>query len=432
MATREVPTGPTSRPGRVVRGCEVALMLVLTGSVAWMVDRDHRREIERAELKRKTDDAAAQLVRFERRAADDIQLAGSRAERAEQSANLARTTLASMHESLAAQGECIESHDRALTELSVRQDSRFAESAADLRTRIEALNARLDKEPEAPISVEQRFRAIQRQSDPSVFLVYCSFTYETKDMDNDWTEHSATTWGTAFAVSDDGHLATNKHLVQPWKFDAELRALEAIGEVRIHEDSAKMAAWRVGDVCVDAKKQAVFTNGWSTAAGTMFLAGTADDVFVTKNVELGGKGSDYTVHALDNHDLALLVIPSAKVSPLALASAEEEAHLGKLDSVMAIGFPRGSGGLESTVAESSASMGQIRKIEDTIHITAPIVAGNSGGPVFDEQGHVVGVATRIYSETLGICIKAGHVRELLDRTRLAQRLAIAASVTGIR
>ncbi len=220
--------------------------------------------------------------------------------------------------------------------------------------------------------------------------------------------------------------------MQTWKFDAELRALEALGEVRIHEDSVKLAAWPVGRTCLDAKKQAVFDTGYSNTAGTLALVATAEDVLTTKSVELAGRGSDYTVHALDNHDLAMLVVTGAHVRALPMLATADEATLGKLDPVMALGFPRGSSGLESTVAESSASMGTIRKIEDTVHITAPIVAGNSGGPVFDADGRVIGIATRIYSETLGICIKIGYARELLERTRLAERLAIAASVGGGR
>jgi hypothetical protein len=35
--------------------------------------------------------------------------------------------------------------------------------------------------------------------------------------------------------------------------------------------------------------------------------------------------------------------------------------------------------------------------------------------VYNEKGEVVGIATRIYSETLGICIKIDHALELLTR-----------------
>jgi S1-C subfamily serine protease len=80
------------------------------------------------------------------------------------------------------------------------------------------------------------------------------------------------------------------------------------------------------------------------------------------------------------------------------------------------------------VAVPSATIGAVRKIEDTIHISAPIVAGNSGGPVLDGRGRVIGIATRIYCETLGICIKAEHLRTLLDDARAGRHMAIAASV----
>ena len=67
--------------------------------------------------------------------------------------------------------------------------------------------------------------------------------------------------------------------------------------------------------------------------------------------------------------------------------------------------------LEGHRAESSPSVGIVRKVEDTILVTAPIVGGNSGGPVLDAEGRVIGIATRTHGDaTLGACIRAEHVR----------------------
>ena len=42
------------------------------------------------------------------------------------------------------------------------------------------------------------------------------------------------------------------------------------------------------------------------------------------------------------------------------------------------------------------------------------------------RGGPVGVATRIYSETLGICIKVGRVRDLVAEAEAARQFAFAA------
>ena len=88
----------------------------------------------------------------------------------------------------------------------------------------------------------------------------------------------------------------------------------------------------------------------------------------------------------------------------------------KLDPVMVLGFPSGPAILESGKAESSPSRGDVRKVEDTIYVTAPIVPGNSGGPVLDRDGVVIAIATRTAQgeATLGSCIQSRHVYPLLQ------------------
>ena len=67
-----------------------------------------------------------------------------------------------------------------------------------------------------------------------------------------------------------------------------------------------------------------------------------------------------------------------------------------------------------STAETSPSLGYVRKVEETIQITAPIVSGNSGGPLVDTEGRVLGVATRTKGDTsLGVCIQVCRILPLL-------------------
>jgi S1-C subfamily serine protease len=67
------------------------------------------------------------------------------------------------------------------------------------------------------------------------------------------------------------------------------------------------------------------------------------------------------------------------------------------------------------VAETSGSRGDVRKFETSILISAPIIGGNSGGPVFNERGFVIGVSTRTIrgAETFGFCIPIRDAIKLL-------------------
>lgn len=72
-----------------------------------------------------------------------------------------------------------------------------------------------------------------------------------------------------------------------------------------------------------------------------------------------------------------------------------------------LGSPLGIAGYLST--------GIIGKVDadDTLNVSAPIRPGNSGGPVFDREGRVIGVATAYISDTPNINI-AGGVSQLCE------------------
>jgi S1-C subfamily serine protease len=122
-------------------------------------------------------------------------------------------------------------------------------------------------------------------------------------------------------------------------------------------------------------------------------------------------------HVHDNNDLAVLKLTDkfGNFQPVRLATVEDAGRLQKLDPVLAMGFPRGGSLLERGLAEPTASRGDIRKIEDSILISAPIIGGNSGGPVFSEEGAVIGISTRTVkgAETFGFCIPIQHAVSLL-------------------
>ncbi len=99
-------------------------------------------------------------------------------------------------------------------------------------------------------------------------------------------------------------------------------------------------------------------------------------------------------------DLALLKVNSRRPLPSAKFGDSDHARIG--DWVIAIGNPFGLG---STVTAGIVSA-RNRDIEagpydDFIQTDAPINRGNSGGPLFDMDGNVVGVNSAIYSPSGG-------------------------------
>jgi len=99
-------------------------------------------------------------------------------------------------------------------------------------------------------------------------------------------------------------------------------------------------------------------------------------------------------------DLALLKIDDPRVTPVALGDSD---HLEVGDWVLAIGNPFGlpqtvSAGIVSAVGRANVG---IVDYEDFIQTDAAVNPGNSGGPLVDLQGRVVGINTAIASRTGG-------------------------------
>jgi serine protease Do len=120
-------------------------------------------------------------------------------------------------------------------------------------------------------------------------------------------------------------------------------------------------------------------------------------------------------------DLALLKVTPKKPLPATHFGDSDHARIG--DWVIAIGDPFGIG---STVTAGIVSA-RNRNInagpyDDFIQTDAPINRGNSGGPLFDMDGNVVGINSQIYTPSggsvgIGFAIPANLARDVIGQIR---------------
>ena len=123
------------------------------------------------------------------------------------------------------------------------------------------------------------------------------------------------------------------------------------------------------------------------------------------------------------HDLALLRV-DAKGLPILKLADSEKVRPG--DAVVAIGHPLG---LEDTVSNGLVSA--VRQLGDltALQISAPIAPGSSGGPLLDEHGEVIGVATAILhgGQNLNLGVPAKYVQALLQNQAPTTLASLAAA-----
>jgi serine protease Do len=120
-------------------------------------------------------------------------------------------------------------------------------------------------------------------------------------------------------------------------------------------------------------------------------------------------------------DLALLKVEGGSGNFPYVQFADHEPRIG--DWVVAVGNPYGLAGTVTAgiVSARGRDIGS-GPYDDFIQIDAPLNRGNSGGPAFDENGHVVGVTTAIYSPSggstgIGFAIPAETVKSVVDQIK---------------
>ena len=311
-----------------------------------------------------------------------------------------------------------------ITDIEASASKATSETAATFRQQLESLKSSLAVElkgvQQTPLEVMREFEQDHRAG---MVLIYSEFDYFKRRDGKDAKPKTVSGWGSGFFVAKDGLIATNKHVVQPWKFDSDLAAMVALGEIEIDYGSMRISAWRVGDKAVGDDGDPVYDDGFDNhKKRNLRVFAVADDSMEERDMDLGVFGPTYEVHGLDDNDLVILSVRGG--APYHALPLGKSTTLGKLDTVMALGFPRGQNGLECGRAETSPSIGTVRKVENTIHVTTSIIPGNSGGPLVGPDGNVMGIVTRVYSETLGICLKVERVHELIAKGRAleAERL----------
>ena len=181
------------------------------------------------------------------------------------------------------------------------------------------------------------------------------------------------------------------------------------------------------------------------AVGTGFIVDPSG-VIVT-NHHVAGKAETITVTLADGRkmpakllgsdektDLAVLKIESDKPFPAVQFGDAGKVRVGQ--PVMAVGNPFGLGGTVTTGIVSARGRDiQSGPFDDYIQTDAAINRGNSGGPLFDLDGKVIGINTAIFSPSggsvgLGFAIPSSLAEPIV--TQLKERGRVERGLLGVK
>jgi len=144
-----------------------------------------------------------------------------------------------------------------------------------------------------------------------------------------------------------------------------------------------------------------------TSAHVVTDAGDSATTHGASRVFVGFKDGDRisaTIVGWDVYDDVALLRVDPAAHRLASVPLGNSARVQAGDPVAAMGSPFGNEdsiavGVVSAVHRSIASLTSTYKVVDAIQTDAPITHGNSGGPLFDARGRVIGINAQIRSDT---------------------------------
>ncbi len=269
---------------------------------------------------------------------------------------------------------------------------------------------------------DTRMAALAEQYRGSVALVLVAIHLEVQGQ----RKSVGFSTGTAFLVSSDGYLLTNRHVVAPWLGNKKIRqafnAARSLGlPIKMDYD---LYLWFDGDTAF----RRLPGLGSDNPEDIFMLAQAYHSKAPTgqKRVEIAGV-KPFPVDLADRlkglkDDAAVLrvsLVPDGAV-PIPLRRFEPGQTIGSGESIFAMGFPYGHASISDIRAVSRQTNGIVTRVfGNEIAINADIHSGNSGGPVIDKDGFAIGIATANFAgqSSMGYVLPVQRVEPLLESIR---------------
>jgi len=229
-------------------------------------------------------------------------------------------------------------------------------------------------------------------------LAFVMVEYWLKDGEN--IVYRNRTEGTAFLVDKDGYLLTNRHVSCPWLEDSRLYML--INSLRRYQRSLHLGyrvfLWFEGEKAfkilpglsdsTDPEDIYYIESAFRTdGTPRLTIAGVARSPIKTWQLIKFPLKDDFAVLKIDR-------VPEG-LKPLPLDYKMEALKIPRLSPVITLGFPLGSQ-TQATTVNVSVTRGHVRRtFENMIQVDTSIYKGNSGGPIIDIRGKVIGIASSV-------------------------------------
>jgi len=239
-------------------------------------------------------------------------------------------------------------------------------------------------------------------------------------------EYSPTTYGSGFIISEDGYILTNAHVISNldvWKENLRV-------ELTLLDFSNLEEGYYLGNIDDDTYNYYVYLNDYlyeyleitpkvdyKVVVGVDGYGATSK-IYVPEIIETEGGTSegvmDWTLLKIPANNLEYLdiadsdeVVEGSEIFVMGYPSISEEDYSETIDFKNDV-KPTINGGIVSHIKDEG--------LYETFQIDASASSGNSGGPVFDQKGLVIGILTAGANEySGGIYNYAQRINDVLPK-----------------
>ena len=250
---------------------------------------------------------------------------------------------------------------------------------------------------------------LRAPSDPETTLVNYANRYagsvafvmvEYRLLGGETLYYTGRTEGTAFLVDKAGYLLTNRHVACPWLEDGKLYAI--VRRLRELQRPARLEIdahlWFEGERAFKRLPELSESNELEDrySLETSFSLNGTRRLTVSGVAKVPEKTWQQIRSPLRDDFAVLQVQPvPANILPLPLDEKTSPLDMPKLLPVIALGFPLGSSTQETSI-NVSVTTGHVRRAFETfLQVDTSLYRGNSGGPVIDVNGNVIGIASSV-------------------------------------
>lgn len=296
--------------------------------------------------------------------------------------------------------------------------------------------------------------ASQTEMVPSVVLIQTHYDYVIEVENNpvpNWEgivtiKEGSWVSGTGFFIDDKGHIGTNRHVALPWEYAEEEEKMALRLEYEKWLDNA------VGG-CERVSTNSQLNRFVNTHLGSKIAAASSNitelNAILSRlrkaDFKITGKrqayyvaypGKNYTElsemaicdfiaeSGTEDKDVAILQLNSKKTPAnryFDITKIRTDKLKPQMENLWTIGFPRGfTLGLDKKTHDLQPGIRSCKCSKEPsryeFEVEGAAVGGQSGSPIFDKYGHLLGLVSKSYSDASTIwAVKAEYLKELYDR-----------------